>query len=83
MNAVVALGDALQKGGPWVFLAISLFVIKYLYQAREKDQAQHAKEKQELNDRLLSIIKEQTAVITVSNENQKQLIAAVNNLEVG
>lgn len=82
MEAVVALGDALQKGGPWVFLAIALAVIKYLYQARERDQALHAREKQELNDRLLSIIKEQTAVITVSNENQKQLIAAVNSLEV-
>jgi hypothetical protein len=82
MDNLLALGDALQKGGPWVFLAISLFVIKYLYQAREADAKAHALEKQELNDRLLSIIKEQTTVITVSNENQKQLIAAINSLEV-
>lgn len=83
MGTVTELADALQKGGPWVFLAIAMFVIRYLYQAREADQALHAREKQELNDRLLTIIKEQTAVITVSNENQKQLISAVNNLEVG
>lgn len=81
MTEIGMISEALQKGGPWVFLAITMLVIRYLYQAREADQAAHEKEKKELNDRLLSIIKEQTAVITVSNENQKQIIAAVQNLE--
>lgn len=83
MDFVLTIAEALQKGGPWVFLAIAMVVIKYLYQGREKDQALHAQEKQKLNDRLLDIVKEQTAVITMANENQKQLIEAVNQLEAG
>ncbi len=82
MDTLTAVTEALKTGGPWTLLAIALYAIRYLYQAREKDQALHAKEKQDLNDRMLTLIKEQTAVITQANENQRKLIEAVSNLEV-
>lgn len=81
MDTVKELLDLLLKGGPWTVIAVLAWVIKKLYDEKREDAALHAKEKQELNDRLINTVKEQTVVLTSATENSKALIAAVGRLE--
>ncbi len=75
-----ALVDVLSKSGPWALLVIAGFVIWKLYVAKEEASLAYAKEKQELNDRMLAIAKEQTAVIVSNTENVKKLTQAIRPL---
>ena len=75
-----ALVDVLSKSGPWALLVVAGFVIWKLYVAKEEAALAYAKEKQELNDRMLAIAKEQTAVIVSNTENVKKLTQAIRPL---
>jgi hypothetical protein len=75
-----ALVDVLSRSGPWALLVIAGFVIWKLYAAKETQATSFAKEKQELNDRMLEIAKEQTAVIVSNTENVKKLTQAIRPL---
>jgi hypothetical protein len=75
-----AFVDVLSKSGPWALLVIAGFVIWKLYAAKEEQATSFAKEKQELNDRMLEIAKEQTAVIVSNTENVKKLTQAIRPL---
>lgn len=81
MEFLAQLVDLLQRGGPWTVTAICMLITSHLYKELRANQATSAKEKQELNDRLISMTIKQVEVLTISNENQKQLIAAVKLLE--
>lgn len=76
----VALVDVLSKSGPWALLVIAGFVIWKLYAAKEVATLAFSREKQELNDRMLEIAKEQTAVIVSNTENVKKLTQAIRPL---
>jgi hypothetical protein len=81
MEFVERLVDVLQKGGPWTMAAICMVVSVYLYRQVQDMHRDFSKEKQELNDRLIAMTAKQVEVLTVVNENQKQLVAAVKLLE--
>lgn len=80
MELIERLVDVLQKGGPWTITAISLLVSLHLYRELRAAQREAAKDKQDLNDRLISTTKEQTQVLTIANENQRLLIEAVKEI---
>jgi hypothetical protein len=61
-------------------LVIAGFVIWKLYAAKEVATLAFSREKQELNDRMLEIAKEQTAVIVSNTENVKKLTQAIRPL---
>lgn len=71
----------LQKGGPWTVMAICMLITRHFYLELRQTHAAFAKEKQDLNDRLIAMTKQQVEVLTISNENQKHLIEALNQLE--
>lgn len=81
MDFIGDLVDVLQRGGPWAVTGISMFVSGYLYREMQALQREHARDKQELNDRLIAMTAKQVEVLTTVNENQKQLVAAVRILE--
>lgn len=81
MEFLGQLVDLLQKGGPWTITAICMLVTAHFYREMRAFQRESAKEKQELNDRLVAMTIKQVEVLTISNENQKNLIAAVKLLE--
>lgn len=81
MEFVERLVDVLQKGGPWTMVAICMGVSVHLYRQVQSMHRDFSKEKQELNDRLIAMTAKQVEVLTVVNENQKQLVAAVKLLE--
>ena len=81
MEFVERLVDVLQKGGPWTMVAICMGVSVHLYRQVQNMHRDFSKEKQELNDRLIAMTAKQVEVLTVVNENQKQLVAAVRLLE--
>lgn len=80
MSEFANLVEVLSKSGPWALLAIAGYVIWKLYWAKEDAAASFSKEKQELNDRMLAIVKEQTAVIVSNTENVKKLTQAIRPL---
>lgn len=75
-----ALVDVLSKSGPWALVVALAFVVWKLYAAKETQATAFAREKQELNDRMLEIAKEQTAVIVSNTENVKKLTQAIRPL---
>jgi hypothetical protein len=77
VSAFVLLGEALQKGGPWVLLAITLLVIRFLYREGKDERATHREEVKQMSVQMLAIVKEQTTVIVQNNENQKLMIKAM------
>lgn len=81
MDLLKELVDLLQKGGPWTFTAISLLVSFHLYRELRTAQKEAAKDKQDLNDRLIKTTEKQTEVLTINNENQRLLIEAIKNSE--
>lgn len=80
MEFIGDLVDVLQRGGPWAVTGISMIVSGYLYREMQALQREYAREKQELNDRLIAMTAKQVEVLTTVNENQKQLVAAVKTL---
>lgn len=81
MEFLAQLVELLQKGGPWTITAVCMLVTAHFYRELRAFQRESAKEKQELNDRLIAMTAKQVEVLTQSNENQRQLIAAVKSLE--
>jgi hypothetical protein len=81
MEWLEQLVELLQKGGPWTITAICMLITRHFYQELRVTQVAAAKEKQELNDRLIQMTVKQVEVLTISNENQKHLIEAVKLLE--
>lgn len=81
MDFLGQLVDLLQKGGPWTITAICMVVTRHFYSEMRANQRESAKEKQDLNDRLIAMTVKQVEVLTISNENQKHLIEAVKLLE--
>lgn len=81
MELIGQLVELLQKGGPWTIAVICMFVARHFYNEMRSMQADFAKEKQVLNDRLIEMTAKQVEVLTISNENQKHLIEAVKLLE--
>lgn len=79
-EGIAAFVEVLSKSGPWALLVIAGFVIWKLYVAKEDAALAFAKEKQDLNDRMLEIAKEQTAVIVSNTENVKKLTQAIRPL---
>jgi archaellum component FlaF (FlaF/FlaG flagellin family) len=75
------LVDILQRGGPWAVTAVAMVVSGYLYREMQSLQREHAREKQDLNDRIIAMTAKQVEVLTTVNENQKQLVAALRTLE--
>lgn len=78
LEQLVAL---LQKGGPWTVTAVLMLVTRHFYLELRQAHTAFAKEKQDLNDRLIQMTAKQVEVLTISNENQKHLIDAVKLLE--
>ncbi len=83
MDTVKDLLELLKTGGPWSLVAIFGWVIRYQYLEKKADMTLHAKEKQDLNDRLIATIEKQTVVLTNATENSRALIAAVSRLVGG
>ena len=81
MEWLEQLVGILQKGGPWTVTAICMLITRHFYLELRTAHASFAKEKQELNDRLIEMTVKQVEVLTISNENQKHLIDAVKLLE--
>ena len=81
MEWLAQLVELLQKGGPWTLTGICMLITRHFYMELRTSQAAAAKEKQILNDRLIEMTAKQVEVLTVSNENQKNLIEAVRLLE--
>lgn len=81
MELIAQLVELLQKGGPWTIAVVCMGVARHFYMEMREMQAEFAKEKQELNDRLIAMTAKQVEVLTIVNENQKQLVAAVRALE--
>lgn len=79
-ETLVSYADAFSKSGPWAMLVMAGFVIWKLYVAKEEAAAEHSREKQALNDKMLDIAKEQTAVIVSNTENVKKLTQAIRPL---
>jgi hypothetical protein len=77
METIAIVTEALKTGGAWSLVAILLLVVRHLYLGKERDYERHSREKQELNDRLISMTVRQVEVLTQNTENQKQLIEAV------
>ena len=75
------LVELLQKGGPWTVTAICMLITRHFYLELGLKATAFAKEKQELNDRLIEMTAKQVEVLTISNENQRHLIEAVKLLE--
>lgn len=69
--------EALQTGGPWTLLLVAGWVIRYLYQGRERDRDRHDAEKQKLNDRLIGMAEKQNEVLEKATSNQALLLEAV------
>jgi biopolymer transport protein ExbB/TolQ len=74
--------EALQTGGPWTLLILLGWVVRYLYQAREKDRAAYDVEKQKLNDRLLGMAEKQNDVLEKATANQALLLEAVQRSQL-
>jgi hypothetical protein len=72
--------DVLSTSGPWALVVVLSFVVWKLYAAKDAQATAFAREKQELNDRMLEIAKEQTAVIVSNTENVKKLTQAIRPL---
>ena len=81
MDALTGLVDLLQRGGPWTITAVCMLIVQHLYRELRATQRESAKDKQELNDRLINMTAKQVEVLTISNENQRDLIEAVKLLE--
>jgi hypothetical protein len=69
--------DTLQSGGPWTIVAGSAYVIKHLFQAREKDRERHDAEKQKLNDRIIAMAEKQNDIFDRAELTQKLLLEAL------
>jgi hypothetical protein len=65
------LVDILQRGGPWAVTAVAMVVSGYLYREMQSLQREHAREKQDLNDRIIAMTAKQVEVLTTVNENHK------------
>jgi hypothetical protein len=74
------LSEVLASNGPWALLVICGFVIRKLYASKEEAASTHAREKQALNDKMLEIAKEQTAIIVSNTENVKKLTQTIRPL---
>lgn len=81
MELIEHLVTLLSKGGPWTVMAICMLITRHLYLELRAAHAAFAREKQELNDRIILMTARQVEVLTISNENQKQLIEALKQLE--
>lgn len=81
MELLEQLVRILERGGPWTVSALCILAAVHFYRELRVAQREGAKEKQDLNDRLIGMTAKQVEVLTLSNENQKQLIAAVKALE--
>lgn len=81
MDLLEQLVGLLERGGPWTVAALCIFVSNRFYAEMRAAQATAAAEKQQLNDRLIRMTEQQVAVLTVNNDNQKQLIDAIKLLE--
>lgn len=72
--------SAMKDGGPWVLLAASLWVNRYLFfELRAKDK-EHRGEVQGLNDRVVQTVQAQVTLLKKSNDNAQQLTAALAGL---
>lgn len=81
MELIGQLVELLQKGGPWTIAVICMAVARHFYNEMRTMQAEFARDKQVLNDRLIEMTAKQVEVLTISNENQKHLIEAIRVLE--
>lgn len=81
MEFLRELVDVLQKGGPWTITAILMVVCAHFYREMRTFQREAAREKQDLNDRLIKTTEEQTEVLTINNTNQRLLIEAIKDRE--
>lgn len=73
--------EALKNGGPWVLLAASLWVNRYLFFELRNRDSEHRKELQSLNDRVVHTVQAQVTLLQNSNDNAQQLITALAALE--
>jgi hypothetical protein len=71
------LVDVLQYGGPWTIVAGGAYVVKHLFQAREKDRERHDAEKQKLNDRIIAMAEKQNDIFDRAELTQKLLLEAL------
>ena len=65
--------------GPYGVIIVLCLVVKHLYTKREEDQKQFAKEKQDLNNEILSVAKSTTAAVVQNTEVQKQLLEYIES----
>lgn len=80
--------DDLIRGGPYAIIAVLLIVIKIIYgelkderKARLADRDQHDKDKQALNDKVLTVSRETTTAVLQNTEVQRQLVSAINQVQ--
>jgi|SanBayMetagenome_1026888.scaffolds.fasta_scaffold37743_3 hypothetical protein len=71
------LVDALQYGGPWTIVAGGAYIVRYLYQARERDRERNDEEKQRLNDRIIGMAEKQNDIFDRAELTQKLLLEAL------
>ncbi len=75
------LMTAIKDGGLVAALAVSLYVIRYLFEKRESDKAAADAKIQALNDRLIGMSEKQNDVLDRSTQNQHLLLQAVNRAQ--
>lgn len=70
--------EALQTGGPWTVVIALGYVVRVLYVRNEQRTAEHAEEKQKLNDRIIAMAEKQNETFEKVTQNQTLLLEAVN-----
>lgn len=85
-NDISAL-ETLLQGGPYGIILVLLYVTRYLYFEKkdlhdkmERMQKEHAREKQELNDKVLAVSKEAVAAVVQNTEVQGQIVRALGQV---
>jgi hypothetical protein len=71
----------LERGGPWTVTAVCMLITAHLYRELRTLQRTSGTEKQELNDRLIKMTEKHIEVLTINNENHKQIIQTLRDLE--
>ncbi len=80
--------DDLIRGGPYAIIAALGLVLKIIYSelkeerhARLADRDQHDKDKQALNDKVLTVSRETTVAVLQNTEVQRQLVSAISQVQ--
>jgi len=71
------IAELFAKYGPWGLVVVEGYVILHLYREARIDRRAHAKEVQDLNDRVVVTTEKQIGLLQAQTESYKKLTNAV------